>query len=230
MKTTLILFLSFSLGQFAYAQDTLTDSHTLNESFITWEIGLASTYIDSRNIEFGQYTLKKGKYYPTYNFGFFYTKTNLFNEQHFLLKSGIMFNSNYTDLTDSLDNELRFSETNLTIPILIGMRLPVQYNAPGDKFYKVVHLNVGCYVSFPFGPALYESGDTWVRSDEFFSDYIKFGLMTEIEFTALNKEGKGHRFGLRTMMDFQDVIKFDDKYGIRPVYASVGVFYNIITY
>lgn len=232
MKHTFLLAFVISICQYTQAQDTLIDPYASIKSFTTWELGLAATTIDGRSDEFGQYTLKTGKYYPTFNMGFFYTRANLLNEDDFFLnyKLGLLLNSNYTDLTDSLDNELRFTESNLTIPFMIGIRLPVQYNSPDDKFYKAVNMNIGAYVSFPFGPTLAEPGDRWAKSDDFFGDYIKFGLIAEIEFTALNAKGKGHRFGFRTMTDFRDVIKLDEQSGIRPAYVSMGVYYNICTY
>lgn len=233
MKTKLITMLVLSLSLVAYSQDTIQDPYLNIKSFTTFEVGMATTYADSRNDKLGNYDLVKGKNYPTINLGFFYTKTNLLKDPTFIMniKTGLFLNNNYTDITDSLGKALTFSEMNLTLPVMIGIRLPVNYNRPQDRFYKAVNLNIGGYVSLPMLPTLNERGVNIVEAEEFMSDYIKFGLISEIVFTALNKEGKGHRIGIRTIADLGSAITFsEEKYGIHPTYVSVGLFYNFITY
>jgi len=144
--------------------------------------------------------------------------------------TGLFLNNNYTNITDSLGKELTFSELNLTLPIMIGIRLPVNYNRPQGRFYKAVNINIGGYVSLPMLPTLYERGKTVVKPEEFMSDYIKFGLIAEFVFIALNKEGKGHRIGLRSIIDMGSIIIFsNEKYGIQPTYMTTGLFYNFVT-
>jgi hypothetical protein len=147
------------------------------------------------------------------------------------IKTGLFLNNNYTDVTDSLGKALTFSEMNLTIPVMIGIRLPINYNRPQDRFYKAINLNIGGYVSLPMFPTLNENEQNLAETEEFTSDYIKFGLIAEFVYTALNKQGKGHRIGIRTITDIGSAITFsEEKYGIQPTYVSIGLFYNFITY
>ena len=233
MKIKLFTLLILGFSYLTYSQDTLHQDPYLNiKSFTTFEVGMASTYADSRNDKLGDYDLVKGKNYPTINLGFFYTKTNILKDPTFIMniKTGLFLNNNYTDVTDSLGKALTFSELNLTLPIMISIRLPVNYNRPQDRFYKAVNLNIGGYISLPMLPTLNESGETVVEAEEFMSDYIKFGLIAEIVFTALNKQGKGHRIGIRTIADIGNATFNEKKYGIQPTYVTVGIFYNFVTY
>jgi hypothetical protein len=233
MKTKLITMFVSGLSLLTYSQDTIQDPYLNIKSFTTFEVGMATTHTDSRNDELGNYDLVKGKNYPTINLGFFYTKTNLLKDPTFIMniKTGLFLNNNYTDVTDSLGKALTFSEMNLTIPVMIGIRLPINYNRPQDRFYKAINLNIGGYVSLPMFPTLNENEQNLAETEEFTSDYIKFGLIAEFVYTALNKQGKGHRIGIRTITDIGSAITFsEEKYGIQPTYVSIGLFYNFITY
>lgn len=233
MKTKLIIMFVLGLSFLSYSQDTIQDPYLNIKSFKTLEYGIGTTYADSRDADLGDYKLVKGGYSPSFNIGCFYTKTNLLKDSAFIMnvKTGLFLNNNYTDVTDSLGKALTFSEMNLTLPIMIGVRLPVNYNRPQDRFYKAVNMNIGGYVSLPMLPTLQKRGETVLEPEEFISDYIKFGFIAEFVFTALNKEGKGHRIGIRTIADLGSVITFSEqKYGIHPTYVSVGLFYNFITY
>lgn len=233
MKTKLLTFLILGISYFGYSQDSLQDSYTLKKSFTTFDFGVGTHWVDNRNINFGAYTVNTDKRYPTYNFGLFFTSTNLINDPKniFNFKTGLLLNSNYADLTDSIGAQYQFSETNLSLPIMIGTRIPVNYNTSTDKFYKAVNLNIGGYISLPMFPNLHQKGEAYIPSEEFMSDYIKYGMIAEIIYTATNKEGKGHRFGLRTIFDFRSVTKLKDEiYGITPAYTTLSLFYVIQTY
>lgn len=233
MKKIIIILLILSTTYWGYSQDTLQDPYALKKSFTTFDFGVGTHWVDNRNINFGDYTVVTDKRHPTYNFGLFFTSTNLINDPKniFNFKTGLLLNSNYTDLTDSIGAQYQFSETNLSLPIMIGTRIPVNYNTSTDKFYKAVDLNIGGYISLPMFPNLYQKGEAYIPSEEFMSDYLKYGMIAEIIYTATNKEGKGHRFGLRTIIDFRSVTKLKDKiYGITPAYTTLSLFYVIQTY
>jgi hypothetical protein len=232
MKTKLTVLIILGLSYLTNAQDTLQDPYVNIKSFTTLEYGLGITYTDSRNADLGNYKLVKGEYSPSFNMGLFYTKTNILKDPTFIMniKTGLFTNNNYTNVIDSLGKELTFSELNLTLPIMIGIRLPVNYNRPQDRFYKAVNLNIGGYVSLPILPSLYNSDEKYSESNGFLSDYIKFGFIAEFVFTAVNKEGKGHRIGIRTIADLGSAVIFsNEKYGIQPTYGTIGLFYNFIT-
>jgi len=233
MKISIITLFILGIAHFGYSQDTLKDPYILNKSFFTLDFGIGTHWSDNRNINFGDYTLNTGEKYSTFNTGIFSTYTNLLNDPKYIfnLKVGLLVNSNYTDLSDSLGIQYQFSEINLSVPIMIGTRIPVNYNTLQDKFYKAVDLNIGGYVSLPMFPNLYQKGEEYNPADEIMSDYIKYGLIAEIIYTATNKEGKGHRFGLRTYFDFRSVTKLKDKvYEITPAYTTLSLFYVIQTY
>ncbi len=233
MKTKLLTILILGISYFGYTQDTLRDPYTLKKSFTTLDFGLGTHWVDNQNINFGNYTVITNERRPTFNFGLYFNSTNILNDSKFIFnfKTGLLLNSNYTDLTDTNGTQFQFSEINLSLPLMIGTRIPVNYNSLTDKFYKAVDLNIGGYISLPMFPNLYQINTEYSPTEEFMSDYIKYGLIAEIIYTATNKEGKGHRFGLRTLFDFRTVTKLKDEiYGITPAYSTLSIFYVIQTY
>lgn len=233
MKNLFIILVILQLVTTIKAQDTLTDPYITIKNFTTFEEGIATTYTDGNNNKFGDYNLVKGEYNTTFNFGIFYKRTNIFNDPEFLfnIKTGLFFNNNYVNVSDSIGKIYTFNEINLTIPLMIGVRYPINYNRPQDRFFKAVNMNFGGFISLPMFPSLVEKGNAINKNDNITSDYIKFGLIAEIVFTALNKEGKGHTVGIRTITDLGSIITFDkQKYGIHPTYISLGLFYNFLTF
>lgn len=233
MKISIITLFILGIAHLGYSQDTLKDPYILNKSFFTLDFGLGTHWIDNRNINFGDYTFNTSERHPTFNAGIFSTYTNLLNDPKYIFnfKVGLLFNSNYSNLTDSLGAQYQFSEMNLSLPIMIGTRIPVNYNTLQDKFYKAVDVNIGGYVSLPMFPNLYQKGEVYTPSEKYLSGYIKYGIITEVVYTATNKDGKGHRFGLRTYFDFRSVTKLKDKvYEITPAYTTLSFFYVIQTY
>ena len=108
MKRILIFSVMFYLGLTIYAQDTLIDPYKTLKSYTTFDIGVGATRINTNNVDFGQYTLIKNRYYPTINSAMFINSNHKFDKDLFLnIKGGMLFNNNYTDLTDSIGTELR---------------------------------------------------------------------------------------------------------------------------
>jgi len=80
-------------------------------------------------------------------------------------------------------------------------------------------------------PNLYQKSEAYTPPKEFMSNYIKYGIIAEIIYTATNKEGKGHRIGLRTIFDFRSVTKLKNEiYGITTAFTTLSLFYVIQTY
>ena len=202
------------------------------KSYTVLEGSIAVTNTGSRNNNIKDYQLVKGKYNPSFNIGLLYIKNNLFNNASFITsyKTGLTFYNNSLSLADTIGNRLTFSEINLSLPFMIGICKP-NYNKPNDQFFKAVNFNIGGFISLPLFPSLYGDGEFFDKTVGVFSDYVKYGIIAEFEFSALNNEGKGHRIGIRTIADLGNIITFSkEKYGIHPTYISVGIFYNFITF
>lgn len=59
-------------------------------------------------------------------------------------------------------------------------------------------------------------------------NYLKFGFIAELAFTALNSNGHGHKFGIRASLDHIAVLKIKETSNkIYPEFYSFGLFYNI---
>lgn len=233
MKTHFITFFLLGFSLLTYSQDTLVDPYVNIKNFITLEYGVGLTNTSNQNVNFGNYKLVIGKHSPTFNVGQSYTKAIIIKDPILpilIIKTGWFMNDNYTDVTDSLGKVLTFSELNLTCPIMIGVRLPVNYNRPQDRFFKACNLKIGGYVSLPLCPILYDKSESAFDTKDFLSDYIKFGLIAEFVFTALNKQGKGHRIGIRAITDMSVITFKNEKYGIQPIYGTIGLFYNLMTF
>lgn len=220
------LILSLIVLSFAsYSQDTLIDPYSNNRMFLTIDLGVSSNIANDKNTQFGEYYLTEKNQYTALNFGILYTKPNLFNTPDFLFKTGLLLTNNNTKLTDSIGTDLTFSELNFAIPVMIGVRTAINYNRQQDRFYKAVNMNIGGYVSFP--TLQYLSNDKY---DKTFGNYLKFGLIAEIVFTAVNKHGYGHRLGIRVISDFENILEFNKSENeITPTFVTTSLFYVIST-
>lgn len=231
MKKIIIILLLVSYYAITFAQDTLMDPYHNIKRFTTFDLGISATRINTNNSVFDNYTLIKGKYYPTFNGAIYWNSIHVCKNKKdvFIFKSGILMNSRYTDLTDTIGNDYRFSEGLINIPLLLGYRLPLNHNFISKDLYKVVDINLGAYIGLPYFEKLdlKENIDAPVDGG---GNYLKYGLIAEVVYSKLNKKGFGHRIGLRTMIDFKGRFDLTDtKYGIYPSYISVGLFYNFLT-
>lgn len=226
----------------------LEDPYLSLKPFNTIDASVAYQYVNSNNISFGDYTLKRGKYYPSASMAAYIHIPNLFQMKNPYgkgkaignLKTGFLMDFTSTDLYYEQKNEIglydkkemTFSQVSVSIPLIYSHRMPINHgNEKGNKYYKAINVNFGLYLGVPVSNRLYEKGDITPENGEIgFGDYLRWGSIIELEYSALNKEGYGHRFGLRMITDFSSVIKFNkEKYGIYPTYVSAGIYYNMAT-
>ena len=230
-KTSLIL--TFSLFSIlVFSQDTLTDSLNNIKSFSTLDMGIYLQNAKYNHVQFGDYTLDEGVYSPTIHSALFWNSVVAMKDQPlFLTKAGLLFNSYSTNLSDKQGNNYYLSQAELALSFMIGTHLPVKYNDIRDKFFKSVNLNLGLYMGTPWYEYFAHSEDKYKGQSQYFKfDYMKFGVVADIEYSMINESGYGHRIGLRTMIDFNSIWKFkNNETGIYPCFASVGVYYNFWT-
>jgi hypothetical protein len=218
----------------------IQDPYLNMKSFNTIDMVLSCLNVNSNNVQFGDYTLKKGEYYPSSSVGMYIHFPNIFQMNNFFgkgkaianIKTGFLMDFISTDLIDSKNNELSFSQTFINIPLVFSYRMPLNHgNEKGNKYYKAFSLNFGVFMGNSIANRLSSKGDRTLKYGDYeFGNYLRWGYIVEYVYSALNKEGYGHRFGLRITVDANSVIKFNkEKHGIYPTYISMGVFYNFMT-
>ena len=221
-------------------ENLIQDPYLNMKPFNTIDAAISYQNINSNNLKFGDYTLKKGKYYPSSSIGMYIHFPDLFRINNFFekgkaianIKTGFLMDFTSTDLVDTELNELSFSQTTMSIPLIFSYRMPLNHgNEKGNKYYKAFSINLGTFIGIPIFNRLYSKGDiTPVYGESKMGDYLRWGFITEFVYSALNKDGYGHRFGLRMIIDANNVIKFNnEKHGIYPTYISTGIFYNFMT-
>lgn len=230
--------LTFALSIFLFsstiwAQDSLVDPMVNIKSYTTFDFGFYAQSPNTDNVQFGDYTLPQGIYKPTIHSAIFWHRTLLLeeNEPLFKLKTGLLFNSYYTNLTDNNGANYYFSEADISLAFLVGTHLPIKYNSVKDKFFKAIDMNFGMYMGTPFIEHFTLEENKYSEEGQYWGfNYMKFGLIAEIEYSAITKNGYGHRIGLRTMVDLNSIWKFkNSESGIYPSFTSIGIFYNFWT-
>lgn len=147
------------------------------------------------------------------------------------LKTGFNFNSQRANLNGSGGEELQLSTYYLSIPLQFGMRNPLSVNTTKNNYFRAFEFSIGAYISSPIYQKLDHPDNLDASGETMGFNYLRYGFISEIAFSALNKEGKGHRFGLRTTTDFTSITKIRDTDNeLYPYYINIGVFYNISNY
>ena len=229
-KLTIIVLVLIST--LSWAQDTLVDPLLNIKSFSTFEIGMFTHFPNVENVEFGDYILPQGVYSPTIHSAIFWHKVIIVkNEPIYKTKVGLLFNSNYTSLSNNKGEKFYSSQAEMALSFLFEEHMPVNYNAINDKFFKAVDFGFGMYIGTPWYESFATEEKRYAYEGEYFAfNYIKFGLIAEIEFSMINKNGYGHRIGIRSMIDLNQIWKFENtESGVYPTYTSIGIYYNFLT-
>jgi hypothetical protein len=179
----------------------------------------------------GTYNFKKNDYVPTLdgsiNYGWLFKEKN--SSAIWTLKTGVNIMSRAANLSDSLGNDLRFSTGYFQIPLQFGFRLPLEYNPMKNNLFRAVDLNFGFYAAIPYMQKLDHPDNVDAKTAKMTGYYLRFGVISEIAFSALDSRGHGHKFGIKTTADLSSFIKFNKTtYELFPVYSSIGIFYNIM--
>ncbi len=232
MKKITFLLVCVSISFFTFSQENFHDPLNHIKSFSTWDMGLYTQSPTLKNIEFGNYNLPQGIYSPTMHSAFFvHHVVKVKDEPLFKTKTGLLVNSYYTNLKNKQGEKFYLSQAEIALSFLVGTHLPMEYNNPNDKFFKAVDINLGFYMGTPWLEYFTKETKKYDGENQYFGfDYIKFGMIAEIEYSLINKEGYGHRIGLRGMTDFTSIWKFNNnETGIYPTFVSIGIYYNFWT-
>lgn len=232
MKKLHSLLLFTLLSVLSLSQTPLVDPLVNIKSFSTFDMGLYGHSPNIDNVDFGDYELTQGLYSSTIHSALFvHHVIKIDNEPIFKTKTGLLINSYYTNFKNNQAEEFYLSQGELALSFLIGTHLPMKYNSSKDKFFKSVDLNIGLYMGTPWVEYFADEAEKYDGKAHYFGfDYVKFGIIAEIEYSLINKEGYGHRIGLRSMTDFNKIWKFENnKTGIYPCFFSLGIYYNFWT-
>ncbi len=208
--------------------DTSNDVYFKKNYIVTHDVGFSFSSLNIKTAKSKTYFLNVYKYYPSYfyNISFIITKLYVKNKTSINLKNCLLFSQNYVDLKDTLSIEYRLYEDRVTYLLLLGIREPVKYNYSEDKYFKAVDFYVGSYFTTP-GYHYLERKDN-LNKTKTLTNYAKVGLSFELIFSALNKEGYGHRFGIRIMNDSPSTILFKKQPAeIRPSFNTISFLYTL---
>ena len=201
------------------------------------EIGLSATAVrvNTNQVNFttsaGTYTFKKNDYLPTLdgsiNYGWLFKEKN--SSAIWTLKTGLNMITRAANLSDSLGNNLRFTTGYLQVPLQFGLRVPLNSNSMKNNVFRAIDYNFGFYASVPIMQKLDHPDNLDAPAAKMKGYYVRFGVIGEIAFSALDSRGHGHKFGVKTTADLSSFIKFNKTtYELFPVYSSIGIFYNIM--
>ncbi len=230
MLAVAVIFLSIASG---YAQEAATKDPILKYSRL-YEVNFTTSMVRVNtkhtvfNTDNGTFSFVKNNYLPAFEGGF--NHSWLFTDSQediWSLKTGIQLMNRNANLTDSLGTGLRLSTGYIQIPVLFGMRMPLQHHRVRDGYFRAIELHVGPYVSTPFFQKLDDENNIDQEGDLTAFNYLRFGFVSEITFTSLNERGNGHKFGIRSSVDFSEMAVFKDtETQLYPYYYSIGIFYN----
>ncbi|MGY6561125.1 MAG: hypothetical protein ACXITV_03385, partial [Luteibaculaceae bacterium] len=209
----------------------------VNQFKWTWEgaFGLGLTRVNTNHLNFqnaqGDFSLTPNNFIPRAQTSILFTRYLRPKEMQdvtlFGLKSGAIFFDPAADLTGPNGEELRLTNSTLAIPVMFLARLPINHNTLSKNgFYRAIEIGAGAYASIPFSQSLVNPDDLDNRNfDNVFARYIKFGAISEISFSSLNKDGYGYKFGVRTMSDATGIWRLSDTDNqIYPSFANVQFF------
>jgi hypothetical protein len=201
-----------------------------------YEIGLSAngTRVNTNYTHFetthGLYDFKKNHYLPgmdaTFNYSWLFKSKD--ESDIWIIKSGVNLVNRSADVTNALGATQRLSTGYLQIPIIFGFRSPLQYNTIKNNLFRAFEIHAGFYAATPIMQKLDDPNNIDAAAQSLNANYLKFGFMGDITFTALDSKGHGHKFGIRVSNDFNSIVKFKDTPNqLYPYYYSLGMFYNI---
>ena len=230
----LIVFLSFENK--TLSQNTITDDPLKKfKHFYEMSIGVGANRANTENVSFttpnGTYNFYKNDYLPsfegTFNIGWLFN--DLETKSIYSIKTGINIYSRSANLVDPNNETLRLQTGYLQIPVQVGIRLPMNHHTIKNNYFKAFEINTGVYAAIPISEKLDYTNNVDSRADSnTFANYVRFGTISEINFSSLNEKGNGDKFGLRFSTDFMGIWKLKEtKYGLYPSYINISFFYNI---
>lgn len=201
------------------------------------EVGLClnSTRVNTNYTTFENnglnYQLTKANYLPTFDglihFGWLFHDKDA-PQQIFIIKTGVDMVYRAANVNGPTNEALRLNQSFVQIPIQYVFRNPLRYNTMKNNLYRAIEWGAGLYCAISLQESFGDRTNIDTRAESIFGKTIRFGFSGEIALSALNKNGFGHRFGIRATNDFTRFIrKASTASGIYPCYYSIGLFYNI---
>ncbi len=201
-----------------------------------YEIGLSfnETRVNTNYTQFetnnGIYNFQKNHYLPGMDGSFNYSWLFKSKESNdiWMLKSGIHLLSRSANVTDPSGVYKRLNTGYIQIPVMFGFRSPLQYNTIKKNLFRAIEIHAGFYAATPIMQKMDDPNNLDASAASLNANYLKFGFMGDITFTALDSKGHGHKFGLRASNDFNSIVKFKETpHQLYPYYYTIGLFYNI---
>jgi hypothetical protein len=226
----LILWMNWSISQEIKIKDPLSKYKNFNELAISVNGTRVNTNFTTFKTKNGIYNFEKNKYLPSYdiliNFGW-YLKDNY--KSIWILKTGINFNGRSANLVDSIGTDLRYYESLIQIPLQFGSRQPLKYNTIKNNLFRAIEYSMGIYAAIPLSERLDLKNNLDGKEINLsFGNYMRFGFIADLYFTALNELGYGHKIGIRMSFDFNSLVKFKaTNFELYPYYNTFGIIYNL---
>jgi hypothetical protein len=232
----LLSFSVFLLTASSYCLSQTSDPLTKHKKF--FELGLhgSLTRVNTNFTDFttanGEYKFDKNKYIPSFDASFNYGSILSLPKIDgvWLYKIGANLVSKKADVMNVTEaKNYRLSTQYIQIPVQLGFRKPISYASSNSKFYKSIDFSAGLFISLPVSQRLTDKNDIDSKYKTLKSEYLKYGFIGDITFSALDDKGHGHKFGIRVSQEFNRFSKFKDtQYQLYPFYTTIGIFYNIL--
>ena len=224
----LIFYSTILIAQDQLTNDPLKEYNSFFENSFTLNMTRVNTNHTSFNVSGETFTFRKNDYLLTpefrFNLGWLFHKPE--SKEIYRLRTGFNANIQRANLFDSDGNDLRLTSNYIIFPVDFSIRKPLTFRTVKDDLFRSVTYGLGGYFAAPFYQRL-DHPDNIDAPGEIIFNYLRFGLSAEISLSALNEEGKGHKFGIRTSSDFTNLIIFGDTDNeLYPYYINLGVFYN----
>lgn len=237
MKISKIFFCSIALcftkGS-CDAQQRAVDPLSSFKKFYEFGIGFSQTRVNTNFTEFTSnqeaYTFRKNSYASGieagFNFGWLIKEKN--NVSIWNVKSGLHVQTRSAELSNQDGTALRLSTAYLQVPLIFGFQSPLKNNAIASKHFKAFEFSGGLYAASPLIQKLDKIENIDSPGKRVAFNYVRFGYVGEIAFTAFNNKGEGHKFGIRASSDFTTRISFRETNSpLYPYYINVGLFYML---
>lgn len=235
-KGTLVIILALILGSLQLKAQQITPTDPLLKFKRFTEVGLviSGSRVNTNYTQFktpkGVFNFEKNTYLPAIDAHFNYGRLLKNKDGNTIrtFKTGLNLTSRKANLLDSDSTMWRHSTTFLQIPFQYGLRFPQRFNTVKNDLYRSFEINFGFYLSIPMFEKLDHPDNVDSGGDFILLSNLRVGFISELVYTALDSKGHGHKFGIRTGIDFIHINEIiDTPSKLYPVYSTIGVFYNI---
>ena len=223
IKHCLLLVCCFFFINSSYSQ-TEKDSTKKDNSFYDLSAGFGITRINTNYTVFGNstnnYLFKKNNY--MFSSSAHYILGNYLKHGTFV-KYGVIMNFKSALLTDNNNNELRFNESYVSIPIMWGILL-------NNYKHSSLEVSFGVSAGTPMQNRLdYKDNLDSKYQGGCFGRIIKYNAIMDIGYWIYKDKKYKVKFGLMQTSDFANFTKIKDtKYAIYPRYISYEFYVTLL--